>query len=432
MKSIVEQYNACRFLETAESESPSIPVLGRLSRSPVKRLGRCYRDGVPVVMLVSHSRFAPGYVLDRFIAAIDSETTVIRVEQTFDDPAALMDHIVRSVGFESRAMSLSHLDHAFGLFLQYQKTRRLRTILAVRDIDAQGRQVQAKVCDLIDMELATVFGLMVVTTGPANDPLEPDGTMLEAISRRAATRIVLTPFVLSETREFIRDRFGQRAANGANGGRVVPGFEVYATQLIHELSAGVPETVDLLCRESTEIAARNGNSAVSTTEVKAAARLVGLLPAAADDDELGTVLAADVAGDSPGQLIIKVQGAPEKKMALNGSKVLIGRDRLCDVCVEDAQVSRLHGLIARAAEGVYYLDLGSTNGSAVNGEAAQRLVLANNDVIAVGDVRIIYTSKGAVDTDDVDLDATDTFAIPKFDPHAFANGGNGTGARRKS
>lgn len=444
MKSIVEQYNTGRYLETVESESPPIPVLGRLSRSPVKRLGRCYREGVPVAMLVSQSRFAPGYVLDRFIAAIDSETSVIRVEQSFDDPAAFMDHIVRTVGFGSRAMNLSHLDHAFGLFLRYQKTRRLRTILAVRDIDAQGTQVQAKICELIDMELAGAFGLMVITTGPVSDSLEPEAPTLEAIARRAAARILLTPFVLSETREFIRERFEKRTANGAGNGagngaengagnrQVRPGFEVYATQLIHELSSGVPETVDLLCRKAIEIAARNDEPAISTSGVKAAARLVGLMPAVADDQEETVVLVPDVAGGAPGQLIVKIQGKPETTMALDGSKVLIGRDRLCDICVDDAQVSRLHGLIARAAEGYYYLDLGSTNGSAVNGEAAERLMLANNDVIAVGDVRIIYSSKDVVDADQVDLDATDTFAIPNLDAPPRVNGSNGIGGGRKS
>ena len=432
MKSIVEQYNTGRFLETVKSEAPPIPVLGRLSRSPVKRLGRCYREGVPVAILVSHSRFAAGYVLDRFIAAIDSETMVIRVEQSFEDPTAFMDHIVQSIGFGSRAMSHSHLDHAFGLFLRYQKTRRLRTILAVRDIDAQGQQVQAKLCELIDMELASAFGLMVVTTGPANDSLEPEGPMLEAISQRAAERIVLTPFVLSETREFVRERFEKHGTNGAGNGQVRARFELYATQLIHELSSGVPETVDLLCQKAAEFAAREGKTAISTYEVKAAARLVGLMPAIDEDDEDTAVLASYDVADSTGQLIVKVQGKPEMTLPLNGSKVLIGRDLLCDICVEDTQVSRIHGLIARAAEGIYYLDLGSTNGSAINGEAAERLKLANNDVIAVGDVRIIYSSKGAVDAGNVDLDATDTFAIPNLEAPPRVNGSNGTGGRRKS
>ena len=109
---------------------------------------------------------------------------------------------------------------------------------------------------------------------------------------------------------------------------------------------------------------------------------------------------------------MKAPGAPVQTITLNGSHVLIGRDRLCDICVEDTQVSRLHGLIARAADGMYYLDLGSTNGSAVNGETTRRLALANKDVIAVGDVRIIYSLKHGLEEADIDLDATDTFEIP--------------------
>jgi len=410
MKSIVEQYNACRHLETSESEAPSIPVLGRLCRSPIKRLSRSYRDRVPAVMLVSHSRFASGYVLDRFLAAVDEQTTLIRIEQSFDDPAAFFDRIVCSIGFESRATSLAHLEHAFALFLRYQKTRRQRTVLAVRDIDAQGAEVLARIRELIEKEQANEFGLMVILTGPANDSLEPLDPMLEAISLQAAERIVLTPFVLSETREFIRERFERSATNGSGTAGDRPRFEVYATQLIHELSSGVPETVDLLCRESVDFAEHCGSTVISTAEVKAAARMVGLLPVEAEVQQDTTVATNDL----PGHLIIKVQGQPERTIALNGSNVLIGRDKLCDICVDDVQVSRLHGLVARAAEAVYYLDLGSTNGSAVNGETAQRLALANNDVIAIGDVRIIYSLKRSTDADDVDLDATDTFEVPEF------------------
>ena len=415
MKSIVEQYNACRLLETTESDAPSIPVLGRLSRSPVKRLARAYRERRSLVLLVSQSRFSPGYVLDRFLAAIDAGTTVIRVDRSYDDPAMFMDHVVGSIGFESRSTSLSQLDQAFRLFLRYQNTHRQRTVLALPDIDAQAPQVLELLGALVGRESASDCGLMVVATGPTNDSLEPMDPSLEAISKLADERIVLTPFVLSETREFIRDRFEQCAANGSGNGQGGRRFEVYATQLVHELTDGVPETVDLLCRKSLEVAAEGDDHAISTSDVKMAARLIGILPSA-DDDRSCTADGADAgSADLPGQLIVKVQGQPEKTITLNGSHVLIGRDRLCDICVVDSQVSRLHGLIARAGEGVYYLDLGSTNGSAVNGEAAQRLPLANNDVIAVGDVRIIYTSKSAAQPEEIDLDATDTFEIPDYD-----------------
>ena len=432
MKSIVEQYKACRRLETPESDPPRIPVLGRLSRSPVQRLARSYRDCAPAVMVVSHSRFAAGYVLDQFFDVIDSEATVIRVEQAFDDPAAFMHHVVNSVGFGARATSLAHLEHAFGLFLAHQKTRGLRTVLAIPDIDAQGTDVLVKLRDWIDLESENQFGLMTVATGPAHASDDAIGQMLEAISRRSAERVVLTPFVLSETREFIRERFEQKSANGTGAAGSAPRFEVYAVQLIHELSAGVPETVDLLCRKSLALAACNSDANISTSVVKSAARVLGLMPATSEPHEERPATAHAVPdGDSSGRLIVKIRGEPQQAIALNGGNVLIGRDRFCDICLEDAQVSRLHGLVARAADRVYYLDLGSTNGSVVNGAETQRLELVNNDVIAIGDVRIIYSTNGSAGADDVDLDATDIFEIPDFAEQVLIDD-VGPGARGKS
>jgi len=415
MKSIVEQYNVRRDVDTSDPDDPLFPVLGRLSRSPVKRLARAFRDRIPVAMLVSQSRFALGYVVDRFLTSIDGQATVIRAEQSFDDPAAFIDHIVRSIGFETESMSLSDYENVLMLFLGHQKLKRRRTILVLRDIDAHGQKVLEKIRDLIDKEVASHFGLLFVATSPANGSLDPMQPALEAISSRGAERIVLTPFVLSETREFIRDRFEHRLANDAGRGNTAPRFELYAIRLIHELSSGVLETVDLLCRKSVEIAAGSGKAAISTTEVKAAARLLGLMQDTPDEATEDAAPEHDLPEDVSGQLIVKVRGKPEKTIPLKGGKLLIGRDRLCEICVQDVQVSRVHGLFARSSAGVHYLDLGSTNGSAVNGEAAKRLVLTNNDVIAVGDVRIIYSSKGAPEGEGIDLDPTDTFESPAED-----------------
>jgi hypothetical protein len=415
MKSIVEQYNSCRDVDTPEPDDPLFTVLGRLSRSPVKRLARAFRDRIPVAMLVSHSRFALGYAVDRFLATLDGQATIILVEQSFDDPAAFMDHIVRSIGFETESLSLSDYENILMLFLGHQKLKRRRTILVLRDIDAHGQKVLDRISDLIEKEAANHFGLLLVSTGPANDSLEPTQPAFETISSRGAERILLTPFVLSETREFIRDRFERRAMNGAGGKDAAPRFELYAIRLIHELSSGVLETVDLLCRKSVEIAAGAGKAAISTTEVKAAATLLGLMQDTPDEATEDAAPEHGVPEDVSGQLIVKVRGEPEKTIPLNGSKLLIGRDRLCEICLKDVQVSRFHGLFARSDAGVHYLDLGSTNGSAVNGEAAKRLVLTNNDVIAVGDVRIIYSSKGAPEGEGIDLDSTDTFESPAED-----------------
>jgi type II secretory pathway predicted ATPase ExeA len=421
MKSIVEQYNTRRHDNSAQSSDPLFPVLGRLSRSPIKRLARAYRDRVSVMMLVSLSRLAPGYVVDRFLASIVAQTTVIRVERSFDDPAAFLNNLLRAVGIEPRGTSLSQLNAAFELFLRCQKLKWRRTVLVLKDIDAHGRHVLAWIRDLVDKEVANDSGLMIVATGPADDSLRPPVPELEAISSRAAERIVLTPFVLSETRAFVRDRFERTDSNGGRMEDAGPRFEVFGIRLIHELASGVPETVDLLSRKSVEIAAGNDQVTVSTTEVKAAARLLGLMQDAPDEPPGASAPELGVSAEVSVQLIVRVQGVPEKTIPMNRGSLLIGRDRLCEISVDDAQVSRLHGLVARSTDAVYYFDLGSKRGSAINGQAAQRQVLANNDVIAVGDVRIIYSSQDASGAEHVDLDATDTFEILNPNAHAPGN-----------
>jgi pSer/pThr/pTyr-binding forkhead associated (FHA) protein len=58
---------------------------------------------------------------------------------------------------------------------------------------------------------------------------------------------------------------------------------------------------------------------------------------------------------------------------LNGEMLLIGRGPECDVVVPDRQVSRHHARVRRMAEGEFQLeDLGSKNGTHVNGVALQR------------------------------------------------------------
>ena len=412
MKSMVEEYNAWRQHNVAASDSALVPVLGRLSQSPLKRLQRGYRDRKPLALLMSHSRFAPGYVVDRFLHAIDAQATVIHVERSLEDAAALMDAIICSVGFGSRATSLAHLDHAFGLFLRYQKTRGRRTILVIRDIDAHGPQVLERIRKFAELEEANRFGMMIILTAPASELPKALAAPFDEISALAGRRIVLTPFSMSETREFVSERF----ESGAPAmGTITCRFDYDAVALIHELSMGVPETVDLLGKRSVELAARDGDNAVTTTRVKTAAQLLGLIPAAMNAGEAPAVPVAEPADGKSERLVVKIHGEPERTIRLNGSHLLIGRDRLCDICVDDVQVSRLHGLFARASDGLHFLDLGSTNGSAVNGEDIRRSVLANNDVVAVGDVRIIYFVKRADDQTEADLDMTDTFEISAED-----------------
>lgn len=69
------------------------------------------------------------------------------------------------------------------------------------------------------------------------------------------------------------------------------------------------------------------------------------------------------------------------------SELTLGRDASCDVVIPDRQVSRRHARLANTAQGVIFEDLGSKNGSYLNGKA-----LAGPEKLVEGDeIRIAFT-----------------------------------------
>src|SRR3954466_2033467 len=64
--------------------------------------------------------------------------------------------------------------------------------------------------------------------------------------------------------------------------------------------------------------------------------------------------------------------------------MLIGRDPACDLVLHDALISSRHALIEDRGDSWTLLDLGSTNGTSVNGEKGAEFVLARNDKIVFG------------------------------------------------
>jgi len=67
-----------------------------------------------------------------------------------------------------------------------------------------------------------------------------------------------------------------------------------------------------------------------------------------------------------------------------GKTYVMGRQQACDVCVEDANVSRRHAELFRDGENWVVRDLGSTNGTMVNGRSISSHTLRDGDQITLG------------------------------------------------
>jgi hypothetical protein len=66
----------------------------------------------------------------------------------------------------------------------------------------------------------------------------------------------------------------------------------------------------------------------------------------------------------------------------------LGRSRDCDIVVPDANVSRVHAEVRHIGMDYYIVDMGSTNGTEVNGQVITRHALADGDVIVMGTTEI--------------------------------------------
>jgi pSer/pThr/pTyr-binding forkhead associated (FHA) protein len=66
----------------------------------------------------------------------------------------------------------------------------------------------------------------------------------------------------------------------------------------------------------------------------------------------------------------------------------LGRSRDCDIAVPDPNVSRVHAEVRHIGMDYYIVDMGSTNGTEVNGQVITRHALADGDVIVMGTTEI--------------------------------------------
>ena len=121
------------------------------------------------------------------------------------------------------------------------------------------------------------------------------------------------------------------------------------------------------------------------------------------------------------QLTVRSGPNPGKSYILDKEELKIGRSTLADIMIEDMEVSREHARLVAQAGGFVIEDLGSTNGTFVDG---QRLIgphlLRNGETIGSGEnIRLVYEPV-------VDLDAT---VVP---PPAMPSGARTTPASQPS
>lgn len=95
------------------------------------------------------------------------------------------------------------------------------------------------------------------------------------------------------------------------------------------------------------------------------------------------------------KLILSMDGLVLKEIALTKERTTIGRKPHNDIQIDNLAVSGEHAVIVTILNDSFLEDLGSTNGTSVNGQTIKKHFLQTNDVIELGKYKLKYVNETA-------------------------------------
>lgn len=106
------------------------------------------------------------------------------------------------------------------------------------------------------------------------------------------------------------------------------------------------------------------------------------------------------------KLTLSMDGLLLKEFPLTKERTTIGRKPQNDIQIDNLAISGEHAVIVTILNDAFLEDLGSTNGTQVNGQPIKKHFLQNGDVIELGKYRLKYHKEAQQQTAQADFEKT--------------------------
>lgn len=111
-------------------------------------------------------------------------------------------------------------------------------------------------------------------------------------------------------------------------------------------------------------------------------------------------------------LILLKAGGSNKSFSLPSSVTIVGRRQDCDMCIQLKVVSRRHCSLNMDDGELSIRDLGSSNGTFVNGERIDEINLSAGDKVSIGPLDFIVQIDGVPTEATIDTPLADVIVSP--------------------
>ena len=112
------------------------------------------------------------------------------------------------------------------------------------------------------------------------------------------------------------------------------------------------------------------------------------------------------------KLTLTLDGVVLKEYTLTKERTTIGRKAHNDIPIENLAVSGEHAAIVTILNDSFLEDLGSTNGTLVNGQPVKKHFLQNGDTVEIGKYKLKYANESISGTSAADFEKTMVLRAP--------------------
>ncbi len=112
------------------------------------------------------------------------------------------------------------------------------------------------------------------------------------------------------------------------------------------------------------------------------------------------------------KLILSLDGQLIKEFTLSKERTTIGRKPHNDIQIDNLAVSGEHAIIMTILNDSFLEDLGSTNGTLVNGQPVKKHFLQSNDTIEIGKYKLKYINEVAASMSPAEFEKTMVLRTP--------------------
>ncbi len=328
---------------------------------------------------------------------LSGKTTIIRhfAEQQKDQCAVaivngegintsgLLESILRSFGYQHKFDSLNELLSMVKVVIRQQTAGGKPPLLFVENTHAMNPNSLHILCDLAAVRVREKFAIRIILASDRTIDYIPRAPAMECIAKRLTGDFHLNPLTIDETSDYLYAKMRQ-------GGCIDPDF-VFPDAVCDELyraSGGWPGVLDRLARLAIENAEHCpvGLEDVEHPPVPKSTRQ--------DITDMETGPADGKVRNGP-LLFLTRNGETLRKIRFDGSRLLIGRTEHNDLHIESKYVSRHHAMLVRHGNSTLLMDLNSANGTFVNSRRISNQVMANDDVITLGEFGLKFVDPGA-------------------------------------